>query len=260
MKNRFWTGVVSGALCAILACTLAFGYYANRVNEQINELREQSTSQESDDLDAGTKRFLQKISTLETYIDRYFLYDVNKEAYQDEMLKGLLNTLDDPYSCYYTAEEYAEVSESTNGIYCGIGATVSQDIKTGVITIVKPFVDCPAYNAGMLPGDILLKVEGEEVTGVELTKVVSTMKGEKGTQVTLTIMRSTESEPFDVVVTRDEVEIPTVDYQMFEGDIGYIYVLQFDKVTVNQFKEAIDDLEKQGRVIKPDQWGPSTAK
>ena len=252
MKNKFWTGVLSGALCTLIASSLALGFYAKGVNQEIEQLKGQQTqeqalgqTQTSKEDDKDTKQFLQKVSTLEGLIDKYFLYDVNKDAYQEEMLKGLLNALDDPYSCYYTSEEYAEVMESTSGVYCGIGATVSQNINTGVITIVKPFVDGPAYKAGMLPGDILMKVNGEEVTGVELTSVVSDMKGEKGTDVMLTIMRADESKPIDIKVTRDEIEVPTVEYQMLEDNIGYIYILQFDKVTVNQFIQAVDKLEDQ---------------
>jgi C-terminal peptidase (prc) len=190
-----------------------------------------------------------KVSVLEKYIDKYYLDYQNKGDqvnYADGIYKGLLSSLDDRYSTYYTAKEYSALEESSNGVYCGIGASVSQDQDTGIISIVKPFKGGPAYNAGILPGDILYKVSGEEVTGEDLTQVVSKMKGKEGTTVKIEIMRKGKSESIKYTITRNKIEIPTIEYQMLDGKIGYIAISEFDEITAKQFRQAVDDLEAKG--------------
>ncbi len=203
--------------------------------------------QESDDSNAASQSEIDnKIKVLEKYIDQYFLEKVDKKAYADGIYKGLFKSLEDPYSTYYTAEEYAALQEATSGTYCGIGATVSQDSETGIITIVKPFVDGPAYKAGILPGDILYKVAGEEVTGEDISEVVTKMKGEKGTKVEIQVVRDKEVNPIKFKIKRDNIEVPTIAYEMLDNKIGYIAISEFDEVTSEQFRKAVNDLEEQG--------------
>lgn len=251
-KNNFLPGFFMGLLTTLLLSVLVFSLYVNRTDS--NQLQigtataatEDSSGEEAKSTSVETSTIMNKISVLESIIDTYYLGDVDEEALADGIYKGLLESLDDPYSCYYTAEEYSQLMESSNGIYCGIGATVSQDVKTGVITIVKPFVDGPAYTAGVLPNDIIYKVDGEDVTSSDLSEVVSRMKGEEGTEVTLTVVREGEADPIDFVIQRGTIEVPTVEYKMLENNIGYISVAEFDKVTAEQYRSALDDLEKQG--------------
>lgn len=257
MKNRYLSGVISGMLCTLLVCSVVFGiiYYNGNGNTVGKENTNQTvtvtpsgTDTSTEDGSVSPEVFQKKINTIKNLVNQAFLYDVTEKDYQEYMLKGLMEALDDPYSCYYTKEEYASVMESTNGVYCGIGAVVSQNRNTGVITVVKPYVDGPAYTAGILPGDIIYKVNNEEVTGIDLTTVVTNMKGEKGTDVTISVYRENETEPRDYVVTRDEIEIQTVEYEMLADNIGYIAISQFDKVTVEQYRSAISDLIDQGMV------------
>jgi carboxyl-terminal processing protease len=147
---------------------------------------------------------------------------------------------------YYTKAEYANVIESSSGIYQGIGAVVSQDVKTGIITIVRPYKDGPAYNAGLLPDDIIYKVEGEEVTGEDLSEVVSKIKGKEGTKVNITIYRDGVADPMDFTLERKKINIPTIEYEMLEDDIGYILIYEFDSITISQFSNALKALEKMG--------------
>lgn len=240
-----------GLLSTLLVATLLVGIYVNRTDSlQIGESAMVSAGQSSaEDVSSTTIKpstIMNKISVLESIIDTYYLNDVDDVTLADGIYKGLLESLDDPYSCYYTADEYAQMMESSSGVYCGIGATVSQNATTKIITIVKPFVDGPAYNAGVLPNDIIYKVDGDDVSSADLSEVVSRMKGKEGTTVTLTVIRDGEKKPIDIVITRGTIEVPTVEYKMLEDNIGYISVSEFDKVTSTQYRNAIDDLEKQG--------------
>jgi carboxyl-terminal processing protease len=194
----------------------------------------------------GFKQIEDKLTFLEMLVDNYYLEEVDPKVYADGIYKGFISSLHDPYSTYYTAEEYKALMESSSGVYHGIGATVSQNTKTGVITIVKPFKTGPAYEAGLHPGDILYLVEGEEVTGVDLTEVVSKMKGAEGTKVRISVLRDGETKPMEFTITRRQIEVPTIEYQMLDNKIGYIVISEFDEITVSQFKEAIDKLEEKG--------------
>ena len=190
--------------------------------------------------------FVGKLELLEMLIGQYYMNDVSTEELRIGAYKGLLEGLGDPYSCYYTAEEYDDLMESSSGVYCGIGAVVQQNVKTMLITIVKPYVDGPAYKAGMLPGDIIYMVDDIDVTGMEIDSVVAMMKGEAGTVVKVTVVRDGVTDPVELTITRDVIEVETIEYEMLENKIGYILISQFDEVTPKQFKDAVEDLEAKG--------------
>ncbi len=192
------------------------------------------------------KAFLEKANYLKSMINRYFWEDTNEEELYEGMYHGLLNSLGDPYSCYYTKEEYAALMEEIEGTYCGIGALVSQNASTKVITIVRPFVDGPAYKAGMLPGDIIIEIDGEDVSAWDIDLAVKHMKGEQGTIVEVQVWRSSIGEYVDLTITRDLVEVETVTYEMLDDSIGYIYIMQFDEITTQQFEMALTALKAQG--------------
>ncbi len=193
-----------------------------------------------------TEFFTSKMELLENLIEWYYMDKTTADALQTGAYKGMLEALGDPYSCYYTAEEYSALMESSNGVYCGIGSTVQQNINTMIMTIVKPFVGGPAYEAGMLPGDIIYKVDGKDVTGMDINSVVAMMKGEEGTKVTVTVIREGVDDPIDMEITRRMVEVPTIEHEMLKNNIGYIQITEFDDVTVDQFKNAIKSLRAEG--------------
>ena len=247
MKNKFWTGFAGGLTGGVVLFAIVFALYV-LAEDGDGTLEGQQSAQASA---SGSEilsdsDFQQKVTKLEDLIDSYYIEDVTTEDLEEGIYDGLLAALGDPYSCYYTQEEYEALMESSSGIYYGIGATVQQDIRTGVITIVKPFVDCPAYNAGLLPGDILYSVNGNAVTGRDLTEVVGEMKGERGTFVTIEVIREGADDVLSFDVERDEIEVPTIEYSMLEDQIGYIYVMEFDEVTDQQFRDALDALEEEG--------------
>lgn len=249
MKNRYFQGMLVGLLVSALFFSIVFVGYIKSDSIQSAEGSNGSinltTEADSDDF-LMSKEVRLKISQIKSIIDKYYLNDIDEDKMTEGMYKGLVSSLQDPYSVYYTKDEFEALMESSSGSYCGIGAYVSQDVKTGVITIIKPFEGGPAYEAGMLPGDIIYKVQDEEVTGKDLSEIVSKMKGEEGTTVDIEIIREGESEPIKLTIERRTVEVPTISYEMLEDKVGYIQIAEFDEVTGPQFRSAITDLDKQG--------------
>ena len=188
----------------------------------------------------------QKMELLNSLIDRYYIGDVDETDLSEGVYKGYIEGLGDPYSVYYDEEETKQMSESLSGEFGGVGALMSQDRETGVITVLQVYDGSPAQEAGMRDGDTLYMVEGEEVTGEDLSDVVSKVKGEKGTQVTLTVLRADTGDEEELTITRDTIEAQTVSCEMKEGNVGYIRITEFDTVTYEQYKEALEDLEDQG--------------
>lgn len=265
MKKNFLIGFISGIFGAVLLFLVIGGayYYAtdtpdksgNVLNEassaeKTSEKASKNTSEKSSEKEENEAnsyvRVVQKLSLLQNLIDTYYLDDVDEDALETGIYKGFISSLNDPYSTYYTKEEYASLLESSSGVYYGIGAVVSQDVKTGIITVVKPYKDTPAYKAGLLPDDIIYKVEGEEVTGKDLSEVVSKMKGKAGTKVKITIIRDGSEDPIDLTIERQKISIPTIEYRMLDDNIGYIQIFEFDEITISQFNNAVSELEKAG--------------
>ena len=207
----------------------------------------ESNQAENQDGSLDLNRITKKITTLQQIIDKYYLFDEDATKVEDWIYKGMMYGLNDPYTTYYTAEEYQKLSEDTEGEYHGIGVMISQNRSTGIITVIKVFKDTPAAEAGMRPGDVLYKVGDMEVTGMDMDILVKDYsKGKDGSEVALTVFRQDEGEYVDLKMERRNVTVQTVEYQMLEDHVGYIAVSQFDVVTADQFKAAVDDLEKQG--------------
>ena len=189
---------------------------------------------------------IRKLKLLEDYVDYYYYKssEVSNEQQINGAYKGLLDSLGDVYSCYYTPEEYQSIMEQMEGVYYGIGAYVSQDVETGQSVISGVIKNTPAEAAGLMDGDIIYKVDGVEMAGLTLEEVVSHIKGEEGTKVTITLIRS--GSEIEVEITRAMVSAPTVDSEMLEDGIGYLQITEFDDVTVGQFKENMASLREQG--------------
>ncbi len=211
-----------------------------------SETKGEQAGQQQESQGVLTGEFLEEINTIYEQMQYYYLYEINDEDLRDGMLQGMLAALGDPYSVYYNESDLDSFTAQTEGEYYGIGCMVTQNLVTGVITIVTPYVGAPAYEAGILPGDMLYAVDGEPVTGMELEQVVTWIKGNEGTTVELTIIRDGEADYLYFDVERRQVEIPTVEYDMKDDQIGYISVTSFDGVTFGQFKAAFEDLKKQG--------------
>ena len=235
-KSRFGLGVLTGLLAAALLFSGIWG-----VSRVLNLSGGDYTSENVSEAEVGDK-----LDQLEALIKDYYLY--SEEVDKDELIEGIYagyaSALGDPYTEYYDEEETKALQESTSGEFSGIGATMSQNAESGVITIVNVYEDSPADQAGILEEDVLREVDGRSVEGEDLQNIVSWIKGERGSEVSLVVLR--DGEEVEVTATRDIIEIQTVKYEMRENQIGYIAVSEFDSVTYDQFKTALDDLEARG--------------
>lgn len=252
-KNRFWKGVLVGALVTAFAGLVIVGIAAGisiightvMDGQSMAGIIESSGSPEEEAL--NLQRIGNKLDLLEQVVDNYFLFeeDVDTEQMEAGIYKGMLAGLEDPYTTYYTAEEYRAMTEETEGVYCGIGVQVSQNLETGIITILRVFPGSPAEEAGLKKGDILYKVGALDVYDQELDTLVSQyIRGEEGTFVDLTVLR--DGEEISATIERRMVESVTVEAQLLPDKTGYVMVTQFDLVTADQFISAVDSLEKQG--------------
>lgn len=251
-KNKFWKGALVGALLTAFAGLIIVGmslgiFLIGRTAIDGPQQAAESNQAENQDGSLDLNRITKKITTLQQIIDKYYLFDEDATKVEDWIYKGMMYGLNDPYTTYYTAEAYQKLSEDTEGEYHGIGVMISQNRSTGIITVIKVFKDTPAAEAGMRPGDVLYKVGDMEVTGMDMDILVKDyIKGKDGSEVALTVFRQDEGEYVDLKMERRNVTVQTVEYQMLEDHVGYIAVSQFDVVTADQFKAAVDDLEKQG--------------
>lgn len=240
-KKSFIKGALYGALIMLLVVIMGGCVWKTASNRSQGE-SSAAVDAESDDT---TK---QKMEGLGALIDKYYLFsdEINEEQLQDGIYKGYVNGLGDPYTVYYNEEETTAMMESTTGEYSGVGAIVTKDITTGLVTISGVYEESPAEEAGLQAGDILYMVDEHEITDEDLTEIVSWIKGEEGTDVTLHVYRGDELEEVACKATRRKIEAHTVEYEMKAGQIGYIRIVEFDSVTYDQFKNALADLENQG--------------
>lgn len=254
-KPGFCAGMLAGVLMFgginFVAIELVNRQYRHKLVDELyssgDSVETSASTLEAESQEAITDDLTTKLKLLEQCADEYFLFDTpDAQDYQDNIYKGFMEALDDPYSCYYTADEYKTLMESTSGSYEGIGVVVSQNVQTKVITVVRPFEGCPGAEAGMLPGDILVEVAGNDVSGIDVSTVVSWIKGEGGTTVDIRVYRESEEKYYDFTVERRAIEVPTVGYEMMDDNIGYVQVTEFDEVTSDQFIAAVDDLKSQG--------------
>ena len=234
-KSQFRKGALCGALAVLIIVGAVFG------------------ARTAVDYFAGEKTVVgkqdeNKFEEIQKLIDQYYLHsdELDKSDLEEGIYAGYVNKIGDPYSVYYDAASAKALEESTAGEYGGIGAVMQQDPDSGTITITEVYEDSPAAKGGMKDGDILYKVEGEEVTGISLNDVVEEVKGEEGTAVTVSVLRGEEQQEIEMTLTREKVETHTVDFVMLDGNVGYTQVSEFDTVTYKQFSDALEELENQG--------------
>ena len=229
-------------LALILAVGLSFAGFVVGLNQklQVNNTSDQAEGH------------LQEMEMLKGLIDENFLFDYEEKDLYDGSLKGMFANLGDPYTQYYTKEEFSKLMESIDGRYKGIGVLV-QASKEGLIKVVQVFDDSPAKEAGMKAGDYITKVEGKEFSSDQMEEAVALMKGDEDTTVNITIKRISDDKPegedIDLKVDRRDVRVDTVDESIKEVDgkkIGYIHIKSFEDVTKEDFDKSYKKLKDGG--------------
>lgn len=246
-SQGFASGMIIGAVSAFMAVILlilsvaavciAKGYIHIGVNGDVYIQSDAVT--DSDGIGSEVEG---KLNAIDSVLESFYFGDVDDETAKDNIYKAYLSSYGDKYTMYYTADEYKALKESTNGKFYGIGAVCQLSGEGGVL-LVDVYDNGAGYQAGLRSGDRVVNVDGRDITDMELSSAVALIKGDKGTSVTLEVIRGTERLTFSAV--RDAVEAKTVSYTLLDNNIGYLSISQFE-VTTKQFKAAVEDLQSQG--------------
>ncbi len=237
-------GVIAGLSIAILAGVVLLNvfYHKGFVHIGVNgEIYVQDTATTEDE---GIGSEVEaKLNAMDSLMDLFYMEDVDTDTAKEMIYKAYLASYGDKYTVYYTPDEYQSLVESTTGKFYGIGA-VCQKSDDGAVLVIDAYEDAPAYAAGLRNGDKITTVDGTDITDMDLSSAVALIKGEKGTSVHLDAIR--DETAFSVDVVRDEIHTQTVKYEMRENQIGYLSVSQFEDVTTQQYKDALQVLEDEG--------------
>ncbi len=189
-----------------------------------------------------------KLSSIDNILENKYvdeLTDEQKDEMVENIYRGYVAGVGDKYTTYMDSQTYAEFLESTNGQYAGIGSSVANDTTDNKVTIIAPFPNSPAANAGLESGDKILSVEGVEVFGTDLDDAVSKLKGKPGSDVTFEVLKKSTNETETITLTRQNIDILTVSHEVIDNNIGYIRISSFDGVTTEQYLEALSDLQSK---------------
>ena len=228
-KAPFWLGLVIGiaiGLVCLFICGMVF------LTSGIGR-RGQNTSRGG---------YYDKVDTLLSYLNSYYLWELDDETIETALAKGLMDGIGDKYAEYYTPEEFEDLMEGMTGEYAGIGVSITMN-ENNEVEVYKVFKGSPAEEAGIHPKDIIIEAAG--ITDfADLDAVVAEVRGEPGTTVDIKVRR--DGEVISMTVERRQISMETVEYRMLDNHIGYIMISEFDTVTVGQFNQALDDLTAQG--------------
>lgn len=240
--NGYGLGLITGILVtALVVC----GIWAGKIIFDKGATREVAVTGLSKEDSVVSSDTLSKMAAIEKTVDENFYFEgVTREDMQTGVYRGMLEALNDKYAVYYTAEELNSQRQSNEGVYYGIGAYVMMNAETETPYISGIIAGTPAEEAGIQINDIIYAVDGTSTFQLSLEETTALIKGEEGTQVTLTLIRNGVA--FDQDVVRRRVNNPTVSSEMLDEEIGYIAISEFKDVTVDQFTEAYAVLKGSG--------------
>ena len=242
--SDFLKGLVIGFLGTILSLTVSVYIVTQLMGRPI--IISKSAEQKADRISALDENVLKKINELMGYINLYFYDEVDDEKLANGIYAGLMEGLDDKYTGYYTKEEYQDLQISAKQNYYGIGAMLSQDRDSMQVTITHVYEGSPAEAAGLKNGDVITLVEDLESVSMELSDLVTHIRGEEGTTVHLQVYREGEPDYLEFDVKRANIDLPTVSHRMLDDRIGYIRIVEFGEPTVEQFESAANELRAGG--------------
>lgn len=229
MKHKEYA---SGVLTGVLVVALAAGGVKFVQQRQYNGVLSDSSH-------------VQKIEYLEKLIDQEYLGEVDNDEMAEGVYAGLVYGLGDVYSRYYTADEYAQETASTDGAYAGIGVSIQKN-KNGGVQIAECYEGGPGADAGLQTGDVITAINDTDVTDMELSDVVSLIRENKDKTIVLTVFRENEEKSREISVDVTDVELPSVFGEMLDKKTGYIQITQFTGVTPQQYKDMFAELKDKG--------------
>ena len=229
MKHKEYA---AGVLTGVLVVTLAVGGVKFVQQRQYNGVLSDSSH-------------VQKIEYLEKMIDQEYLGEVDNAEMAEGIYAGLVYGLGDVYSRYYTADEYAQETASTDGAYAGIGVSIQKN-KNGGVQIAECYEGGPGAEAGLQTGDVITAINDTDVTDMELSDVVSLIRENKDKTIVLTVFRENEEKSREISVDVTDVELPSVFGEMLNKKTGYIQITQFTGVTPQQYKDMFAELKDKG--------------
>ena len=229
MKHKEYA---AGVLTGVLVVTLAVGGVKFVQQRQYNGVLSDSSH-------------VQKIEYLEKMIDQEYLGEVDNAEMAEGIYAGLVYGLGDVYSRYYTADEYAQETASTDGAYAGIGVSIQKN-KNGGVQIAECYEGGPGAEAGLQTGDVITAINDTDVTDMELSDVVSLIRENKDNTIVLTVFRENEEKSREISVDVTDVELPSVFGEMLDKKTGYIQITQFTGVTPQQYKDMFAELKDKG--------------
>ncbi len=233
-KGRLtWSGVLLGILIGILLM-----FIPTVIICLVNILSISSLNARLSNIDSTivTQDVATKLDNLDAILNAYYYEDVDKEAEKDALYYGIMESVGDPYTCYYNEEEIAQLYEDLAGKFEGIGAYIHKDVDADYCTIQSLIPNSPAAESELEPDDIIIKVDGTDTYGMTLNEVVSMIRGDAGTSVVLTIKRGDEEK--EITIVRDKVETVSATYEALDNGIGLITITEFNDNTYEFFKEA----------------------
>lgn len=187
----------------------------------------------------------QKIKTIQKYVDRYYVEDVDKKEMEEMMYMGLVSGLGDPYTSYIPADNLQDFIDDAKGEFVGIGIEYTKTVSDNAVLIASVVEGSPAEKAGLLPNDRITKIDGESVAPMESQEIQNRIKGEEGTTVNVTVFRESTAETLEISLVRAQIETTTVKGKMMDNSIAYIKITSFKENTYDQFMKVYKEMKKQ---------------
>lgn len=188
-------------------------------------------------------QMIEKIVTIIQRLDAIYVDDVDYNTLMEDAINGMLRGLD-PHTSYFTKDDFESFTSSTKGEFGGLGIQI--DKKGDYITVVSPIQGTPAYRMGIMAGDMIWKVDGEDVTGITTDESIKKMRGDVGSEVVITVIRPGVKQPLDFKIIRDIIKINSIPYSFkLDNNVGYIRMSQFNANTTQELNEALNTLEKE---------------
>ena len=244
-RKTFCKGITLGVLTTLAVCLLAFFVIPVVQLQRIESSQKTQQAAQTDDSRLLTQPVESKIERLADVIDQLYYEDVDKEDLVEGLYKGLLEGVGDPYTAYYTPEEYKELMISATSSLSGIGIVMQQDPDTMQVSVNYVYEGSPAEKAGILAGDLIVQAEDVMATSMELSEFATHIRGDEGTTVHLKLYRYGKGY-LELDVERAIIDVPTLKGEMLDDGIGYIRIAEFGEKTAEEFADAVSELEAQG--------------